>query len=427
MDLDVSFVRSHFPALTRGWALFDNAGGSVVPAPVAARVADYMARLAVQLGASYALSAEASAAVDTGVAAAAALIGCDPEEVVLGGSTTINVYVLANALAAGFAPGDELIVTNIDHEANIGAWRRLEARGLVIREWRLRPETATLHLDDLGDLLTERTRLVCCSHVSNLVGAIHDVAAIAKRVHDAGALLCVDGVAHAPHRRVDVQALGVDFYLVSLYKVFGPHLGLMYVNRDQLAALPGQNHHFIKTGPYKLEPGGANHELTASLPGILDYLGAVDAHHRGTPSPPPGAVAGATAAYGLGPGPGSDETAAMLTRTFERFAAHERRLAKRLLDFLSARPGVRVIGPTSADPETRVATVSFAVDGRHAGTIPPKLDDAKLAVRWGDFYAPRLVKALGLADRGGVVRVSMAHYNSDDEITALLTALDQIL
>jgi cysteine desulfurase family protein (TIGR01976 family) len=320
------------------------------------------------------------------------------------------VYVLAQALASRFQPGDAIVVTNLDHEANIGAWRRLARQGIEIREWRFRPETMRLELEDLEPLLDERTRLVCFTHVSNVVGAIHDVAAIARKAHAAGALVCVDGVAYAPHRLIDVKALDVDFYLASLYKVYGPHLGLLYVRRALLAELENQNHFFLGANElaYKLEPGYVNHELTAALPGILEYFEALALHHHGAAAE-------------------VDDTTARLARVFDDITAHEERLVTPLLAFLSARPGVRVLGPASPAAAGRVPTVAFTVEGRHASEIPARLDQEHVAIRWGDFYARRAIDALGLGERGGVVRVSMVHYNTEDEVTRLIETLDRVI
>jgi cysteine desulfurase family protein (TIGR01976 family) len=408
--LDLPYVRSHFPALMRGWALFDNAGGSVAPHQVIDRVRDYMSRRQVQLGASYALSTEATQAVHDGLAAAAALVGAESDEIVIGPSSTMNVYVLAHALASRFRPGDNLVVTNLDHEANIGAWRRLAQQGVEIREWRFRPETMRLELEDLDALLDARTRLVCFTHVSNVVGAIHDVAAVTRRVHAAGALVCVDGVAFAPHRRVDVKALEVDFYLVSLYKVYGPHLGLLYARREQLVALDNQNHFFLGADdlPYKLEPGYVNHELTSAVPGILAYFDDLARHHHGAAAE-------------------VEDTARRLERVFADIAAHEQKLVAPLLDYLAGKSGVRILGPASSDAAVRVPTVAFTVEGRHAGEVPARLDEEHVAIRWGDFYARRAIGALGLGDRGGVVRASMAHYNTADEVERLIQALDRVI
>ncbi len=404
----LAHVRAQFPALGTDWALFDNAGGSVPLAGVIERVRDHMASRGVQLGASYELSAQATAAVAAGHHAAERLVNAGPGEVVLGASTTANLRLLARALAPGFAPGDEIVVTNLDHEANIGPWRALAESGVVVREWRLRPATGTLELDDLEALLTARTRLVCCTHCANVVGTIHDAAAIVRRVHAAGALVCLDGVAYAPHRLVDVQALDADFYAVSLYKVYGPHLALLYGRGELLRAARSQNHFFIGEDelPYKLEPGSVPHELAASLPAILDYLLDVDAHL---------------------PGGGAGEERTRLARTFAAFAAHEAALAAPLLEFLRTRRGVRLVGELSADPALRVPTVAFSVDGRDAAEIPARLDAARVAIRYGHFYAHRAIEALGLHARGGIVRVSMVHYNTPAEVQRLIAALDEAL
>ena len=238
--LDVEFCRGHFPALNGEWVFLENAGGTLVPRQVIDRIGDFTTNCQVQPGEGYAASEAGAARVAEGRAALAALINADEDEIVVGPSTTSNVYVLSHALRPLLQPGDEIVVTNQDHEANNGAWRRLEATGVGIREWRMNPETDDLEIEDLEALLSERTKLVCFNHCSNIVGLIHDVKAIAQRVHEAGALVCVDGVAYAPHRRVDVKALDVDFYLYSPYKVFGPHIP---------PASPGASTLVIRTSP----------------------------------------------------------------------------------------------------------------------------------------------------------------------------------
>ncbi len=404
---DVTFARSQFPALTDDWALFDNAGGSVPLTGVIERVHSYMSRWQVQLGATYRHSATATALVAEGRRAMARLVNATPEEIVLGPSSTMNVRTLSRALLPLFSPGDEIVVTNLDHETNVGAWRALEAEGLVLREWRLDPERLELTLEGLEPILRQRTRLVCFTHCSNLIGTLHDAAAIIRRVHDAGALACVDGVACAPHRRVDVKALDADFYFLSTYKVFGPHLGLLYGKRDLLLRARGQNHFFIPQDeiPSKLEPGNVVHELAAALPAIPEYLLALDErHHPDSPAPEP----------------------ARLERVFEDIAAHEAALTAPLLDFLRSRRGVCVIGRTAVDAH-RAPTVSFVADGRDSSEITTRLDGERIAIRHGHFYAHRAVEALGLHARNGVVRVSMAHYNTPDEVDRLIAALDRAL
>lgn len=399
--LDLDFVRAQFPGLQTDWTLFDNAGGSVPLLGVIDSVHDYMRSCMVQLGASYGLSAEATRRVALGQRAADQLLGGARGSVVVGSSSTMLSRLAASALRPLWQEGDEIVVTDLDHEANIGAWRELEATGLIVREWQCDPDTFQLRIEDLEPLLNERTRLVAFSHCSNLVGEIQDVAAISKRVHEAGALVYVDGVAFAPHRRVDVQALGADLYVASLYKVYGPHLAALHMGRDLLARAKAQNHFFIGNdeGPYKLQPGNVNHELTASLPAVVDYLQELDRHHGGA---------------------GSIDSA------FDRIAEHECTLVKPLLDYLDQHPRVRLLGRAVADKQ-RAPTVSFVPVDRHASEIPPRMDEQKVAVRWGHFYAHRFCTRMGLHEGGGVVRASMVHYNTEAEVERLIAAFDTVL
>jgi len=239
--------------------------------------------------------------------------------------------------------------------------------------------------------LTDRTRLVAFTHVSNVLGGIHDVAALTRIAHDHGAQVCVDGVAYAPHRAIDVRAWDVDYYVFSFYKVYGPHLAMLYGKRALLESLETINHEFIgKELPYKLQPGGINYELTYGLTGITDYLDA---------------LGGKAAA-------------------FDAIAAYEERLAEPLLGFLRGRRGVRICGEPVADQSRRVPTISFSVDGASPEAIVPAVDAHGIGIRHGHFYSHALMRGLGLAQRGGVVRVSMVHYNTTAEIERLVTALD---
>ncbi len=402
--LDLDFVRAQFPALDTPWALMDNAGGSAPCRQVIDRVRAHLERVPFQLGASYPLSMEASEAVQAGRIAAATLVGAAPDEIVLGASATVLIQQLAGVLRRSWKEGDEVIVTNLDHEANVGPWRKLEETGITVREWCIREGDLSLHLEDLEPLLNERTRLVAYTHCSNVVGSIVDAAAIAARVHSAGALTCVDGVALAPHRRVDVKSLGVDFYLASLYKIYGPHLGLMYGRRDLLLESRSPNHFFVSEDslPWKYEPGNVCYELAASLVGIIDYAKDVQSHHCGSSTPD-------------------------LDGFFARIGEHEEGLVTPLLSFLDQHPLTRVLGEKSPDRCRRVPTVSFLVEGRNSSEVPPLLDQKQLAVRFGHFYAYRLIRTLILLDSGGVIRVSLAHYNSPEEVRRLIEALDEIL
>ena len=406
--LDTAFARAHFPALSGPWALFENAGGTLAAAQVLERIRTYMAECQVQPGAAYPAAARAAGMIADSHRAMAAMINAAPEEVMIGPSTSMNVFLLAQALKPGLREGDEIVVTDLDHEANVGAWRRLAADGIALREWRFDRESMALVPEGLAALLGERTRLVCFGHCSNITGSFTDVAALVRMIHDAGALACVDGVAYAAHRAIDVKAWDVDFYLCSTYKLYGPHLALLYGKREHLERAAPLNHFFLDDElPLKLNPGGPNHELSAGLAGIAAYLDAVCAHHEGETNRP---------------------LQGRLAAVFERVAAHEEALGAPLLDFLtSPGTGVRLIGNPSADRSVRAPTFSFTVEGRDAGEIARAVASHEVAVGAGDFYAARCIRALGLAERGGVVRASMVHYNTADEVVRLIHALDRAI
>ena len=397
--LDLDFVRPRFPALSDNWALFDNAGGTVPLGTVVDSVATYMRECMVQVGASYAQSARAGKAVADGHRAAEKLLGAGHGEVVLGSSSTVLAKWIARGLRETWSEGDEIVVTDLDHETNVGPWRALEETGIVVREWRVREDDLDLHLEDLEPLLGPRTRLVAFTHCSNILGRHTDAARICRMVRSAGALTCVDGVAHAPHRRPDVGAIGCDLYLTSFYKVCGPHVGALFGRHEVLERARSQNHFFVPEDavPYKFEPGNVNHELVASLPAIPEYLEALDIHHGGA-----GELAGA----------------------WSLVEQHECALVDPLLHFLEEHPRIRILGPVSS--EQRAPTVSFVVEGRRSSEIPPLLDERGVAVRFGHFYAYRLIRRLGLLDRDGVVRVSMAHYNSPEEVERLIDGLEAV-
>ena len=389
MTLDVAAVRRQFPGLDSDTVFFDNAGGSQILGRAIDRVVEFFKTSNVQLGGSYAASQLAAVRVADGTRALARWMGCDPSEVVLGSSTTQLLANLALSMSGQLYEGDEIIVTNVDHESNIGCWGRLSGRGVVIKEWRVDRDTLTLRLEDLERLMTPRTRLVTMSQASNVVGSVHDVAAVARLVHQRGAKICVDGVAYAPHRPIDVRGWDVDYYVFSIYKVYGPHLAAVYGKHQLLRGLRGINHFFIGEDevPYKLQPGHVTYELAHALPAIVEYLESL---------------------------------------SFDDVVAHETLLGGRLLDFLGSVRGVRIIGGKTAAP-TRLPTISFTVDGKHASEIVRGVDGHGIGIKHGDFYARRLIDTLGLGEGGGVVRASMVHYNSVDEVDRLIRALEPLV
>ena len=406
--LDIDYVRSQFPALSSGYAYLDNAGGSAVLKPVAERITDYLLNSAVQLGASYSESVEAGARVMTARESVAQLINARyPEECVMGGSTTHLLQILCRAIAPSIQPGDEIVVTNCDHEANIGPWVRLcEERGATLRVWEVSPDSLDLELNDLDGLLSEKTRYVAMTHASNILGSVNPVAEVARKVHAVGGKLCVDAVAYAPHRLVDVQASGADYYVFSFYKTFGPHFAVLWGKREALLELPSLNHFFIgqEVIPYKLQPGNLNYELSYGCIGISDYL--IDIGQR------------------LG---ASGTPRQLMQAAFDAFEVQEDLLAETLLAFLRDTPGVRIIGKSRVTDGDRVPTISFVVDGVQSEDIVRRVDNHRMGIRFGDFYARRLIEQLGLTRHGGVVRVSIAHYNSVDELNRLVEHLAQAI
>jgi cysteine desulfurase family protein (TIGR01976 family) len=405
MKLDMDFVRAQFPALAGEWILLDNAGGSQTLKQVADRLHDYLLTSDVQLGASYEISQLAGRRVKDGARSIAQMINAgDENEVILGPSTTVLLNNLGFCLGETWKPGDEVIVTNCDHEANIGGWRRLERKGIIIKEWRLNPETLELHMEDLEALMTDKTRLVALTHASNILGTINPIKKIAAFVHDRGAMICVDGVAYAPHALVDVRDLDVDFYAFSFYKVYGPHYSVLYGKKAHLLKLPVINHFFIADDdvPYKFQPGSVNYELSYSLLGLTDYFTQFAEAH--------GADTGNAAAF-----------------AYDCFAPHEEQLSARLLDFLNTKSNVRIIGRKEAHRGVRMPTISFVVDDTKSSSITLETDKHKIGIRYGDFYARRLIEDLGLMPRDGVVRVSMVHYNTLDEVDKLVRVFETLI
>lgn len=404
--LDIEFVRSQFPGLSSGWALFDNAGGSQIVKGAVDRINEFLLEKNVQIGGSYAMSQSAAEALVSARQAAQTMVNAArPEEIVFGSSTTALLQNLARSMRSQLRPGDEIVVTNFDHESNIGPWDLLGEFGIIVKVWEINRETLVPELEDLEALMSERTRLACVTHASNILGSVNPVADIAALVHRWGARLCVDAVAYAPHRAIDVQAWDVDYYVFSLYKTYGPHYAMMYGKYDHLLELDTLYHYFYGKDkvPGKLEPGNACYELAYSTLGIVDYLAAL------------GERAGAS-------GNARDK----LVAAFDAISTQECALAERLIASLRKRNDCRIIGRSDSD-SSRIPTVAFMFDGRDPAEITRKMDAYKVAMRFGDFHSRRLIEYLDLAQNKGVLRVSMVHYNTVEEVDRLNAALDEIL
>lgn len=405
--LDLGFVRAQFPAFDDGAdpvVFMENAGGSYAARATVHRLTDFYTRTKVQPYGPYASSRAAGQAMDEARARLAALMGVETDEVLIGPSTTQNAYVLAKAFGEILVPGDEIVVTDQDHEANSGAWRRLEREGVVVREWQVDPETGHLDPSTLRALLTERTKLVAFPHASNIVAEINPVAEIAAIAHEAGAVAVVDGVSAAPHGLPDIPALGADIYLFSAYKTYGPHQGVMVVRRAMNARLPNQGHHFNDANPEKrLVPAGPDHAQIAAMGGVADYVEALHAHHFGA---------------------GENDPAARSRAVAGLMRAQEKRLTARLMAYLEDRTDIRILGPT--DPRRRASTVAIH-HARPGGELAEALAAHGIGAGGGSFYAARVVQAMGIDPDHGVLRLSFLHYTSEDEIDHTIAALDAVL
>ncbi|MCH2164724.1 MAG: aminotransferase class V-fold PLP-dependent enzyme [Marinovum sp.] len=400
MILDTDFVRAQFPAFSepslQGQALFENAGGSYACRQVIDRLTRFYTERKVQPYAPYRASTLGGEEMDEARIRLSAVLGVAADELSFGPSTTANTYVLSQAFATFMGHGGSIVVTNQDHEANTGPWRRLAERGIEVREWRMDPETGHLNPDDLDHLLDETTRLVCFPHCSNVIGEINPVAEIAAKVRAAGAVTCVDGVSYAPHGLPDVKALGCDIYLFSAYKTYGPHQGIMTIRKGLAEVLPNQGHVFNGYDTSKrFTPAGPDHAQVAACAGMVDYLDALAAHH------------------GLD-GPQAVHHAMRETE--------EDRMVP-LMDYLTARNDVRLLGPQT--PSNRAPTLALELEDPAGKAVA--LADHGIMCGAGDFYAVRALEASGVNPDPGVLRLSFTHYTSEAEITQLITALDQTL
>jgi cysteine desulfurase family protein (TIGR01976 family) len=410
-DFDTERARAQFPALKLrvGDApaiFFDGPGGTQVPQAVIDAVRDYYAGANANCGGQFETSRRNDAAIAAARGAMADLLHCAADEIVFGANMTSLTFALARAIGRELAPGDEIIVTTLDHDANVAPWRALEERGAVIRQVDIREADCTLDLDDLRRKLSRRTRLVAVGYASNAVGTINPVAQVARLAREAGALVFVDAVHYAPHGLIDVRALDCDFLACSPYKFFGPHLGVLHGRRALLDRLrPYKVRPSSDEAPNRWETGTQGQELLAALPAAVDYI-------AGLAGPIGASAAGRRAA---------------LEAAFERTMDHERALAVQLVQGLQRVPGARIFG--IVDPgrfDERCATVSFEVAGRDPEHIARALGERGVFAWNGNCYAIGLSERLGVEERGGFVRVGLVHYNTAEEVERFLAALRAI-
>ena len=408
MTLDLQAIRSQFPALTSGLVYFDNPGGTQVPNRVIDRMVDYLVTKNANHEGAFPTSQRSDALVDQAHRVMAEMLNATPDEIVFGANMTTLTLHLSRSIARELQPGDEIIVTRLDHDANISPWMHVaEDRGCTLRWLDFDVEDCTLRLADLESLLSKRTRLVAVGYASNAVGTINPVERIIELAHQAGAWCVVDAVQYAPHGAIDVRRLDCDFLVVSAYKFFGPHAGVLFGKRDLLERLfPYKVRPAPEAPPGKFETGTGNFEAIAGTLGAVEYL--------------------ASLAPQTGEAPGS--LRAPLGIAMASIQEHERHLSWALIDALQSLPGIRIHGIT--DPgamHQRVPTVSFTVAGLHPRNIAVALGEQGIQVWDGNYYAPAVTERLGLERQGGMVRVGLVHYNTADEIQRLVDTLRPIL
>lgn len=407
-SLDLDFVRRQFPAFSSpvlsSHAFFENAGGSYPCQQVVDRLHRFYLDRKVQPYGPYPGAQAGGAEMDEARTRLAAMMGVAREEVSFGPSTSANTYVLAQAVRQWLRGANAaIVVTNQDHEANSGVWRRLADEGIEVREWALDPSTGSLDPADLQKLLADgKVKLVAFPHCSNVIAEINDVAAICDIARAAGARTVVDGVSYAPHGFPDIPALGCDVYLFSAYKTYGPHQGIMVLREAFGMELPGQAHFFNHGTLYKRHtPAGPDHAQVAACAGMADYVDAL------------------AAAHGV-----SGDAAARNRAVHDLMRAQEVAVIAPLLDYLAARNDVRLIGPR--DAARRAPTVAVELD-RAAEPVSEELGRNGIACWAGDFYAVRPLAALGIDRAKGVLRMSATHYTSAEDVARLIAALDRVL
>lgn len=411
VSLDLGWIRHHFPALAQEInnqpvIFFDGPGGTQVPRSVMDAMSDYLARSNANAHGAFATSVRTDALITSARAAIADFLGCDRDEVVFGANMTTLTFALSRAIGRELQAGDEILVTRLDHEANVSPWYALEERGVVIRVVAMNVEDCTLDMADLERQINEQTRLVAVGYASNAVGTINDVAAVVRLARAVGALVFVDAVHYAPHGPINVRALDCDFLTCSAYKFFGPHVGVLYGKREHLTRLrPYKVRPASEQVPSRWETGTQNHEGLAGLVAMIDYL----------------------AELGCRVSPSVERRRAALVAAMEAIHQYERELCEQLVTGLVQIPGLTLYGIT--DPARfawRTPTVAVRLTGHTPYTVAKALGDRGIFTWNGNFYALNLTEQLGVESSGGFLRIGLVHYNTVEEVHRLLKALHEI-
>ncbi len=421
-SLDLAWIRGQFPALAQTVGghpavFFDGPGGTQVPQRVIDAIGAYLIHANANTHGAFATSARSDATIGEAHAAMADLLGCDPDEVVFGPNMTTLTFAMSRAIGRELQPGDEIVVTRLDHDANVSPWVALEERGVVIRYVDIDVEDCTLDMNDLRSQINERTKIVAVGYASNAVGTINDVAEVTRLAHSVGALSYIDAVHYAPHGSIDVRAIDCDFLACSPYKFFAPHMGTLYAKRE----------HLLRLHPYKVRPasdgtpdrwetGTKNHEGLAGVAAAIDYLAELG--RRTADNRPPADTNQPSSVVGRR----SSLIAAMST-----IREYERGLAEQLITGLLEVPGLTFYG--IREPERfgmRTPTVSIRIEGHSPRELAEFLGERGIFTWDGNYYALNLSERLGVEQSGGTLRIGLAHYNTSEEVARLLTALHEI-
>ncbi len=408
VPFDVEWARAQFPALQqtvngRPAVFFDAPGGTQVPQRVIDAMAQYLASSNANTHGAFATSERTDRIYFDAHLAMADFFNCDPDEVVFGANMTTLTFALSRAIGRDLKTGDELLVTQLDHDANVSPWVALEERGAKVRTADIKPADCTLDMFDLQAKVRRSTRLVAVGYAANAVGTINDVGEVVRMAHGVGALAFIDAVHFAPHGLIDVRALDCDFLACSAYKFFGPHVGVLYGKREHLQRLrPYKLRACSEQLPDRWESGTQNHEGMAGLIAAIEYLADLGRHHS----------------------PGAATRREALAAAYDAMAQYERELSERLISGLLEIPGLTFYGiKDPAKFDQRTPTVAVRMEGYTPRELAGHLGERGIFTWDGNYYAVDLAERLGVQKSGGMLRIGLAHYNTAEEVDSLLQEL----
>jgi cysteine desulfurase family protein (TIGR01976 family) len=410
--LDLDWVRAQFPSLSQivnghPATFLDGPGGTQVPQRVVDAISDYLKHDNANTCGAYETSRRTDAMIAGARSAMADFLGCDPDEIVFGPNMTSLTFAISRSIGRELGPGDEIVLTHLDHDANVSPWRALEERGVTIRMAEIHEDDCTLDMDDLAGKITDRTKLVAVGYASNAVGTINDVAKIVRLAHQRGAMAYIDAVHYAPHGPIDVRALDCDFLVCSTYKFFGPHMGVLFGKREHLKRLdPYKVRANTNAIPNRWEWGTLNHECIAGITASVDYLADLGRHVN----------------------PSASTRRAALLAAYDAIRKHERGLMESLIQGLLEIPGLNLYGISDAKRfDQRCPTIAVRIKGHTPLELATRLGERGFFTWDGNYYALNLTERLDVEKDGGFLRIGLAHYNTAEEVARMLAALREIV